>query len=97
MQKQRAEKQAEEQSKTMQLNVVRLCFRVFLPGEGNKFTRVLNPVLSDPIYDSSELLTRISQLYWILEADFAIFRIPWGLGLEDLPHGQERRMLHWQR
>ncbi|XP_004867296.1 proto-oncogene c-Rel isoform X1 [Heterocephalus glaber] len=34
------------------LNVVRLCFQVFLPGEHGNLTTVLPPVVSNPIYDN---------------------------------------------
>uniref|UniRef100_A0A4W3GNH7 V-rel avian reticuloendotheliosis viral oncogene homolog n=1 Tax=Callorhinchus milii TaxID=7868 RepID=A0A4W3GNH7_CALMI len=34
------------------LNVVRLCFQVFLPDEHGTFTRALPPVISNPIYDN---------------------------------------------
>lgn len=51
---------------TIDLGVIRLCFQVFLedvPGSGN-FTRALEPVVSDPIYDkkskSSLSIVRIS-------------------------------------
>ncbi|CAG5133522.1 unnamed protein product [Candidula unifasciata] len=33
------------------LNVVRLCFQVFLPNEHGKVTRVVTPVVSQPIHD----------------------------------------------
>ncbi|XP_054655151.1 proto-oncogene c-Rel isoform X2 [Dunckerocampus dactyliophorus] len=34
------------------LNVVRLCIQVFLQDETSHYTRVLNPVVSNPIYDN---------------------------------------------
>ena len=37
----------------MDLNVVRLCFQVFLPDEHGKITRVVPPVVSQPIHDKS--------------------------------------------
>ncbi|XP_064621340.1 embryonic polarity protein dorsal-like isoform X2 [Lineus longissimus] len=33
------------------LNVVRLCFQVFLPDSNGRFTRIVAPVVSNPIYD----------------------------------------------
>jgi hypothetical protein len=36
------------------LNVVRLCFQVFLPDATGKVTRVVPPVASHPIHDKSE-------------------------------------------
>ncbi|KAL8565005.1 hypothetical protein ACOMHN_003381 [Nucella lapillus] len=49
-----AQKQAEEQARSMPLNVVRLQFRVFLPGitEDQCPPTMLPPVVSRPIYDS---------------------------------------------
>lgn len=38
----------------MDLSVVRLMFTVFLPDSDGGFSRRLEPVVSDPIYDSSE-------------------------------------------
>ncbi|XP_030052048.1 proto-oncogene c-Rel [Microcaecilia unicolor] len=45
----------EEQLSTLEdydLNVVRLCFQVFLPDEHGNFTLALPPVVSNPIYDN---------------------------------------------
>nr|AAI69362.1 V-rel reticuloendotheliosis viral oncogene homolog (avian) [Xenopus laevis]CAA89218.1 Xrel2 protein [Xenopus laevis] len=45
----------EEQLLTIEdydLNVVRLCFQVFLPDEHGSYTRALGPVVSNPIYDN---------------------------------------------
>lgn len=45
----------EEQLLTIEdydLNVVRLCFQVFLADEQGKYTRALTPVVSNPIYDN---------------------------------------------
>ncbi|XP_075452303.1 proto-oncogene c-Rel [Ascaphus truei] len=45
----------EEQLLTIEdydLNVVRLCFQVFLPDEHGNYTRILTPVVSNPIYDN---------------------------------------------
>lgn len=47
-----AKKQAEDQSKNMQLSVVCLCFQVFLASSDGSFTKMLTPVISQPIYDS---------------------------------------------
>ncbi|KAJ7327088.1 hypothetical protein JRQ81_016847 [Phrynocephalus forsythii] len=41
-----------QQTKEMDLSVVRLMFTAFLPDSTGSFTRRLHPVLSDPIYDS---------------------------------------------
>ena len=38
----------------MDLNVVRLCFQVFLPDEHGKITRIVPPVVSQPIHDKSK-------------------------------------------
>ncbi|KAJ8309232.1 hypothetical protein KUTeg_014106 [Tegillarca granosa] len=37
------------------LNVVRLCFQVFLPDENGKITRIIPPVVSHPIHDKKSL------------------------------------------
>ncbi|XP_029449579.1 proto-oncogene c-Rel isoform X2 [Rhinatrema bivittatum] len=45
----------EEQLLTIEdydLNVVRLCFQVFLPDEHGNFTIALSPIVSNPIYDN---------------------------------------------
>ena len=43
------------QASNIDLNVVRLCFQVFIEGpEKKKFTVPLNPVVCDPIYDKSK-------------------------------------------
>lgn len=42
------------QAKEMDLSVVRLMFTAFLPDSDGGFSRRLEPVVSDPIYDSSE-------------------------------------------
>ncbi|CAL8262404.1 unnamed protein product [Lota lota] len=43
---------ASHQSKDMDLSVVRLMFTAFLPNSDGGFSRRLEPVVSDPIYDS---------------------------------------------
>lgn len=45
---------AVQQTKEMDLSVVRLMFTAFLPDSTGSFTRRLEPVVSDAIYDSSE-------------------------------------------
>ncbi|XP_078260883.1 proto-oncogene c-Rel [Rhinoraja longicauda] len=40
------------QIETYDLNVVRLCFQVFLPDQHGSFTRALPPVVSNPIFDN---------------------------------------------
>ncbi|XP_048456938.1 proto-oncogene c-Rel, partial [Rhincodon typus] len=40
------------QIEDIDLNVVRLCFQVFLPDEHGSFSRALPPVVSNPIYDN---------------------------------------------
>ncbi|GFN89059.1 nuclear factor NF-kappa-b p105 subunit [Plakobranchus ocellatus] len=47
-----ARQQAEDQSKNMQLSVVRLCFQVFLRNPDGTFSKMLPPIVSQPIYDS---------------------------------------------
>lgn len=36
------------------LNVVRLCFQVFLPDDQGKITRIVQPVVSQAIHDKSK-------------------------------------------
>lgn len=45
---------ASSQAKEMDLSVVRLMFTAFLPDSDGGFSRRLEPVVSEPIYDSSE-------------------------------------------
>lgn len=47
---------AVQQTKEMDLSVVRLMFTAFLPDSNGSFTRRLDPVISDAIYDSSKCL-----------------------------------------
>ncbi|XP_059422514.1 nuclear factor NF-kappa-B p100 subunit-like isoform X2 [Carassius carassius] len=44
--------EAKELGKTMDLNIVRLKFTAYLQDSNGSFTRALNPVVSNPIYDS---------------------------------------------
>ena len=48
---------ASHQAKEMDLSVVRLMFTAFLPDSDGGFSRRLEPVVSEPIYDSSEYRT----------------------------------------
>ncbi|XP_041362807.1 nuclear factor NF-kappa-B p105 subunit-like [Gigantopelta aegis] len=50
--KENARKQAREQAKSMSLNVVRLCFQVYLIDENDQYSKLLPSVISQPIYDS---------------------------------------------
>jgi Rel homology DNA-binding domain len=47
-------RRAEEQAKSMQLNVVRLRFRAYLLNESGACTSVLPDVISNAIHDSSK-------------------------------------------
>lgn len=47
-------KEAKELGKSMDLNIVRLRFTAYLQDSNGGFTRALKPVVSNPIYDSSE-------------------------------------------
>jgi len=50
------------QPSSIDLNVVRLCFQVFLPGSSPRvFDKVLTPVVSSPIYDKSEYLLDVQK------------------------------------
>lgn len=44
-----------EDTNTIDLNAVRLCFQVFLPDVHKKFTRVVKPVISQPIIDKKTI------------------------------------------
>lgn len=60
-----------QQTKEMDLSVVRLMFTAFLPDSTGSFTRRLEPVVSDAIYDSSESLTSAGrQLGVVSSTDF---------------------------
>lgn len=50
------QKEAKDLGKVMDLNIVRLKFTAFLQDSNGSFTRALKPVVSNPIYDSSECL-----------------------------------------
>jgi len=58
-----AHQQAEEQARTMQLNVVRLCFTAYLPDSFGEFKHRLTPVVSQPIYDSKSPGTAALRIY----------------------------------
>lgn len=47
-------KEAKALGKAMDLNIVRLKFTAYLQDSNGGFTRALKPVVSNPIYDSSE-------------------------------------------
>ena len=49
-----AKQEAQELSKNMQLNMVRLCFRAYLMDQSGMFTRVLSPAYTTTIFDSSK-------------------------------------------
>lgn len=51
---QNVQKEAKDLGKVMDLNIVRLKFTAFLQDSNGSFTRALKPVVSNPIYDSSE-------------------------------------------
>lgn len=55
-----------QQAKEMDLSVVRLMFTAFLPDSTGSFTRPLEPVVSDAIYDSSECLTSHGRQFRIM-------------------------------
>ncbi|XP_013391679.1 putative transcription factor p65 homolog [Lingula anatina] len=42
-------------SSNIDLTVVKLCFQVFLPDENGKFTKIVPPVVSQPIFDKKAL------------------------------------------
>ena len=65
-----AGRQAEEYAKHMQLNVIRLSFRAYLQDETGGYSRMLDPVISKPVYDSSEYL---SSIYVYMQANHHVF------------------------
>lgn len=52
------ELEAKELKKVMDLSIVRLRFTAYLRDSSGNFTLALQPVISDPIHDSSERGTR---------------------------------------
>lgn len=48
------EQEAKELKKVMDLSIVRLRFTAYLRDSSGNFTLALQPVISDPIHDSSE-------------------------------------------
>ena len=61
-----AKSEAEMQAKTMQLNVVRLCFQAYLQDNQGQIIQVLPSQISNPIFDSSKsVLIYILLLYLI--------------------------------
>jgi len=59
--------QAEAQAKSMNLSVVRLCFRAYLMDENGVCTRVLPPVISNPVFDSSKSFLSPYLYYFTIE------------------------------
>ncbi|XP_019625505.1 PREDICTED: nuclear factor NF-kappa-B p105 subunit-like [Branchiostoma belcheri] len=45
-------KESQEQAKQMDLSAVRVCFQAFLQDENGTYTRTLQPVISDAVFDS---------------------------------------------
>lgn len=43
------------QTEEYDLNVVRLCFQVFMQDETGRYSTALPPIISNPIYDNREL------------------------------------------
>ena len=46
------------------LSVVRLCFQAFLPDVNRRFTRVISPIVSQPIIDKSEFSISVVLGVW---------------------------------
>ena len=57
--RQMAKQQAEEQARSMQLNIVRLLFTAYLSDSQGEYTQRLTPVVSNAIYDSSEYMNEL--------------------------------------
>lgn len=47
------------QTEEYDLNVVRLCIQVYLQDENGQYSRALNPIVTNPIYDNSEWLSSV--------------------------------------
>ena len=58
----KAKKEAEMQARTMPLSVVRLRFQAYLQDAKGVYSHVLPPVISNPIYDSSESFANSSSI-----------------------------------
>lgn len=55
IEKENLEKEAKEKMKNIDMTACRLCFQAFLLDKSTmKFTTMLAPVYSEPIYDASE-------------------------------------------
>lgn len=52
VEREKLEKEAEDLKKNIDMTACRFCFQAFLPGPNGKFTKMLPPVYSEPIYDS---------------------------------------------
>ena len=60
-----AKSEAEMQAKTMQLNVVRLCFQAYLQDNQGQIIQVLPSQISNPIFDSSKSVLVIGPVHEI--------------------------------
>ena len=74
---------------SLDLNCVRLCFQVFLEGnEKGAFTFALKPVVSDPIYDKSELFS-----FHPMKSVLMMRKLNRGKdGIVDMPHDRIQRV-----
>ena len=59
----KVQQMVEEQKTNMNLSAVRLCFQAYLPDESGCFTKALPPCISDPVYDSSKMITNLAYSY----------------------------------
>ena len=64
--------EAKELTKSMDLNIVRLKFTAYLQDSTGAFTRALKPVISVPIYDSSESPSLSLSLYLSLSLSISL-------------------------
>lgn len=61
------------QTEEYDLNVVRLCFQVFLQDETGCYSIALTPIISNPIYDNRELPQNTLPVVTLIVADLISF------------------------
>lgn len=86
------ELEAKELKKVMDLSIVRLRFTAYLRDSSGNFTLALQPVISDPIHDSSECGASPGKGWGrrLLHNDsqhLLLCRVPWSFQPEDLTDG----------
>ncbi|CAB1343941.1 unnamed protein product, partial [Coregonus sp. 'balchen'] len=59
------------QTEEYDLNVVRLCLQVFLQDDSGQYTRALNPIVTNPIYDNNDIEVRFFCPGWEAKGSFS--------------------------